>query len=575
MTAATDPTTLALTGQLPAILIAATVLALPTSLVLLRLYRRAVLRSMRAGARGGRSPGAPPAAPPLPPEQRPDLTITSYGGGPESEPEPSARSLLARLARSRRRAAGVYALGGFTFALVMVTAFLVSTRIEFLPVRFLFLFWGYAWPVVFTTTLALGSRLRTMLLATAVYVAILIGLGAIGVARSPTFDWGQAALYWMSSNLPPSVLLLFFLNRRVRAVGPLVFVFMVLGVAGAAVVVAVAGSSERLLRAAVTVGSALGLEASGIFVGLHLLGFLLLGVAGWFALLWIRRRYERKLVSDESITFDAIWLLFGVEQSIGLAFEGAGWVLSGVVAFVAYKLVTRLALSAATRSQREAPNLKLLLLRVFALGRRSERLLEAVGAYWRHAGSIQLIAGPDLITKIVEPHEFLDFLRGRLARRFVDGPETLERRLSEMDLERDHDGRFRVNEFFCHDDTWRVVLSRLVGHGDTVLMDLRSFSPANAGVTFEVEELLNRVRLERVVFAIDRTTSREYLSQVVEQACGRLAPTSPNLGRPVRLLLMEVEGSSSDIQPLLGALCTAATATPSSLPDSSLTGALS
>jgi hypothetical protein len=574
MTAATDPTTLALTGQLPAILIAATLLALPTSLVLLWLYRRAVLRSMLAGAPGVRSPRPPPPTPPAAPGQRPDLTITSYGRDPESELDPSARSLLARLARSRLRAAGAYALGGFTFALVMAAAFLASTGIEFLPVRFLFLFWGYAWPVVFTTTLTLGSRLRTMLLTTAAYVVVFIGLGAISVARSPTFDWGQAALYWASSNLPPSVLLLFFLNRRVRAVGPLVFVFMVLAVTGAAVVVAVAGSSERLLRAAVSVGSAMGLEASGIFLGLHLLGFLLLGIAGWFALLWIRRRYERKLLSDESLTFDAIWLLFGVDQSIGLAFEGAGWVLSGVVAFAGYKVVTTLALSAATRPERDAPNVRLLLLRVFALGRRSERLLEAVGAYWRHAGSIQLIAGPDLITKIVEPHEFLDFLRGRLARRFVDGPETLDLRLSEMDLERDHDGRFRVNEFFCHDDTWRAVLSRLVSHGDTVLMDLRSFSPANAGVTFEVEELLNQVRLERVVFAIDRTTSRDYLSQVVEQVCGRLGSMSPNLGRPVRLRLMEVEGSNSDIEPLLGALCAAATAPASPVPDPSLTGVL-
>jgi hypothetical protein len=573
MTGATDPITLALTGQLPAILIVATLLALPTSLALLWLYRRAVLRSMRAAAPGVRSPPASQGpAPPSTPGQPPDLTITSYDRDPKSYLEPSARSFLAQLARSRRRAAGAYALGGAAFAVVMTSAFLVSSHIEFLPVRFLLLFWAYAWPVVFTTTLVLGSRLRTMLLCTAGYVAVYIALGAIGMARSPTFDWGQAALFFAINNLPASVLLMFFLNRRVRAVGPLVLVFMVLAVTGATVVVALTGSSERLMRAVVTAGSAVGLQATGIFVGLHLLGFLLLGIVGWLALLWIRRRYERKRVSDESLTFDAIWLLFGVDQSIGLAFAGAWWVLSGVVAFAAYKLVMALALSAATRSDRDAPNIRLLLLRVFALGRRSERLLEAVGAYWRHAGSIQLIAGPDLITKVVEPHEFLDFLRGRLARRFVDGPETLERRVSEMDLERDHDGRFRVNEFFCHDDTWRAVLARLVSHGDTILMDLRSFSPANAGVTFEVEALLNQVRLERVVFAIDRTTSREYLGEVVEQACGRLGPTSPNLGRPVRLRLMEVEGSNSDIEPLLGALCAAATASP--VPDPSPTGAL-
>jgi hypothetical protein len=557
MTTAADPTTLALTGQLPMILIAAVLLALPTALLLLWLYRRAVLRSMRAGARSPAATAGP--NPPSTPALRPELTITSWGRGSDMHLGPPAETLLRRLRRSRRRTAGAYALGGAGFALVMTWAFLVSSGIEFAPVRSLLLFQAYAWPVVFTTTLALGSSLRVMLAGTAAYAAVFIALAAIAVARSPESSWSQVAVFWAINNLPPSVLLLFFLNRRVRAVGPLVLVFMVLAVTGATVLVTVTGSSDRFLWAAITVGSAVGLGALGVLIGLHLLGFLVLGIAGWFALLWIRGRYERKQVSDESITFDAVWLLFGVEQSIGLAFQGAGWVLSGLVAFAAYKLATGLALSALrSRSGAEAANVGLLLLRVFALGRRSERLFEAVGAYWRHVGSIQLIAGPDLITKVVEPHEFLDFLRGRLARRFVDGPETLERRLSEMDLERDHDGRFRVNEFFCHDHTWRAVLARLVSQGDTVLMDLRSFSPANAGVTFELEELLNQVRLERIVFAIDRTTSREYLGEVIEQACGRLRPASPNLGHPVRLRLLEVEDSSSGIERLLRALCAAA-----------------
>jgi hypothetical protein len=53
MSATTDPTTLALTGALPGVLIGGALLALPVSLLLLWLYRRAVLRSMNAAARGG------------------------------------------------------------------------------------------------------------------------------------------------------------------------------------------------------------------------------------------------------------------------------------------------------------------------------------------------------------------------------------------------------------------------------------------------------------------------------------------------------------------------------------------
>jgi len=39
------------------------------------------------------------------------------------------------------------------------------------------------------------------------------------------------------------------------------------------------------------------------------------------------------------------------------------------------------------------------------------------GARWRHAGSIQLIAGVDLATANLEPHELLDYVRGALRTR--------------------------------------------------------------------------------------------------------------------------------------------------------------
>ena len=84
-----------------------------------------------------------------------------------------------------------------------------------------------------------------------------------------------------------------------------------------------------------------------------------------------------------------------------------------------------------------------------------------------------MIAGPDLATSTVEPHEFLDFVSGRMARRFIDSAQTLDLRISQMDLEPDFDNRLRVNDFFCHDDTWRMTLARLAGESDAVLMDLR------------------------------------------------------------------------------------------------------
>ncbi len=88
------------------------------------------------------------------------------------------------------------------------------------------------------------------------------------------------------------------------------------------------------------------------------------------------------------------------------------WGLSGLLAFVIYKVVSRVGFSLLHRKESPArKSTTLLLLRVFALGKRSERLFDALATHWRHAGSILLIAGPDLATTTAEPHEIWDFLK--------------------------------------------------------------------------------------------------------------------------------------------------------------------
>lgn len=144
-----------------------------------------------------------------------------------------------------------------------------------------------------------------------------------------------------------------------------------------------------------------------------------------------------------------MWLLFGVVQSITLVFEGWAWIFTGFAAFAVYKLAVGVGFAGLRRqSMGDTGRLSLLLLRVFALGRRSERLFHMLSKLWLRAGSINLIAGPDLVTATVEPHEFLDFLGRRLSRRFVRDEADLQSRQSRMDDKPDPDGRHRVNEFF-------------------------------------------------------------------------------------------------------------------------------
>jgi hypothetical protein len=284
-----------------------------------------------------------------------------------------------------------------------------------------------------------------------------------------------------------------------------------------------------------------------------LAGFAVFGYAGWLLLERIGRGYQQRKMSDQSLTLDAMWLMFGVVQSITLAFEGWSWVLAGPAAFVAYEAVAWLGFAITGVAKPAGSSPTLLLLRVFSLGNRSERLFDALSKRWLRAGSISMIAGPDLVMSTVEPHEFLDFVGGRLSRRFVRSGADLEARLQAMARGPDPDGRYRVNEFFCYADTWQPTMRSLAAGADAVLMDLRSFSASNQGCIFELEQLLDTVPLERVVLLLDDTTDGPLLERTLQDSWRRVRPDSPNLGSkpPAVRLVRAAAGSAAGVRGLI------------------------
>ena len=523
-----DALTVALTGQLSIVLIVAAIIALAASLFLLRRYRRAVIRSMQRRTRSEISTLTgflPPGEPLKPPETMPPFTFVNTDTLGSTILK---NNFLYKAIRLRPwLVAIVYTVAGLGFAATMTAAFLLSSKMALLPLRFLYLTWVNAWPVVPTTNLVANVTRRGRVIVFAVYLFSGIGLSVPLLNRSPDLTIFQLVYLWFDANLIPSILLLFFLNRRIRAVGPLVLIFMIVGAMGATSLVSVAGSHPKLLRAISNFAYSIGLGAASTVWGLHLLGFAVFAIVGWVVLDSLRQMYEHKKMSDQSVTVDTIWLTFGIVNSMGLVFQGARWMLSGLVAFAAFKIVAVLGFSLLRRRKNSAAP-RLLLLRVFALGKRSERLYDALGKHWRTAGSIQMIAGPDLATTTVEPHEFLDFVTGKLARRFIDSGQTLDLRIEQMDLEPDSDAHYRVAEFFCHDDTWKITLGRLADESDAVLMDLRGFSQNNAGCIFEINELFNLVPLQRVVFVIDKSTDQQFMRNTMQTAWQQIKEHSPN-----------------------------------------------
>ena len=556
--------TVALTGQLPFIIVVATILAFVTSFLLLRVYRRRVIKSMgrRSSSVLLESKGYLPPEPEHKPNDAP-LSFHFVDRG-----QAASRGDADKLFRSARRRRWINALvntlAGACFAATMTAAFLSAGKMDFAPFRFAYLTWINIWPALIAIDLIVGPSRRSRLFGLIGYFASGAIIAAIVLAKNPTLPVGQLLYLWLDLNGIPTVLLLIFLNRRIRALGPLLLVFMTIAVTGATLTTSVVGKNPKLLKAVGEFSFSIGLSPTGMMIGLHVIGFVACAIVGWFILDLLRQLYESKRISEQSITVDAMWLLFGIVNSIGLVFEGYRWIASGFVAFAIYKLVAAGLFNVFGVCRRAKCNgQRLLLLRVFALGKRSEQLYDTLGKSWRNVGSIQMIAGPDLATTTIEPHEFLDFVSGKLDRRFIDNGRTLDLRIGQMDLAPDREGQFRVTEFFCHDDTWKMTLARLADDSDAVLMDLRGFSQANAGCVFEIHEIFNVVPLTRAVFAIDASTDQAFMRQTMENAWRQVKDRSPNHRLAAgKIALVQLSATGGGIQDLLYAICNAATPRP-------------
>lgn len=460
-----------------------------------------------------------------------------------------------KLVRTPWRVAIVYALAGCAFALITAAALVFSAgSYKFWIAAFILVFWIRAWPIVLTVNIVALANFRARFVTVILYFAVLAVISIAINLTSSHPSWAGPAELWLISAGLPSLLLLAFLNRRIRAVGPLVLIFLTISAFGSLLVISLLGNSEVAMRLLAFADRAI--PGLVILVAFVFLGFALAAPFGWLMLLWIRKRYQLKKTSDQTITIDAIWLLFGVVISLQLSQDGL-WALSGLFAFLVYKIVSLIGLHLIRPSS--AVDRKLLVLRVFALGKRSRRLFRWLAMYWRYAGSVQLIAGTDLAAENLEPHEFLDFLSGKLGRSFIDDPQMLDRKLAEMDAHPDHDGRFRVNEFFCHDNTWRMVLDRLVSNTDVVFMDLRGFSRLNGGCIFEINELINVVSLDRVQFITDSTTDEPFLVENIRQSWQHIRHNSPNaLSKSPQLRMFRLNRTSGgELKALLRALAAA------------------
>jgi hypothetical protein len=450
------------------------------------------------------------------------------------------------------RLAAAHAIAGLSFGIVAALLLLVLSGTEIAPLRFAAVAWSYTWPTVLVLALLVGPGRRTQAAIVLCYAGGLVILClAAWLADTPELNVGAffslpGFLSPADINAVPSVFLLLFLNRAIRAIGPLVIVFTTVALLGSHVALSILANESVMMGAAELAGET-GIGGHGLFWGVATLGLLAGSWPAWRCVVFLRDRYAAKRLSDLMLTIYAIWLLQTLVLASSLFREqGLIGVAAAFLALLAWRLTLAAALRPVLADARTRPARELLLLRVFGIGRRSRRMIDLLAARWRVLGCIDLIAGPDLASRTVEPAIFLEFLRGRLRRLFIRTPDDLAERLADLDRRPDPDGRFRVNQLFCSGEIWKTAVTTLMSKASFVVMDLRGFGPERRGCVFELQTLLDTVEVGKLVLLVDATSDRKSLEQVLQERWRLLEVSSPNLASErAELVLYDVSGRES------------------------------
>lgn len=465
----------------------AALLALPITLLLLRLYRRSILRLMNLRGRGESGPSANPLT-----------TVVTRDGSVEASEGTSAIKAVVR--RNMVVVVAVSLLFGAAYALLL----LLRNDIDVSVYRLGYFMILYAWPGVIGVWVVTAGRRMWVCGSLAIYLAALLAIGLIGGGGVV-----ETLIPWLWALLPTAAVVA-FLARPFRGVGPIVLGTMMVGIVGSQVFASTVIGSEGLLDLWIDLFFAAGVtDAVVMFWGLDLVGFLLACAVAVAVARLLAGWYSRGGFSDHMLLLGSVFLVFAMDQSLAASPTdavtfglGLGiYAVMGGLSFLAYRLA---------HSTTARPT-SLLLLRVFSPNGVRQPLLDRVTARWRHLGPVRLIAAPDLAVATVEPDEFLVFVFGKLRRLFIDTTEALERRRRSLRLRPDPDGRFRVDEFFCFDNTWRPSVATLLGHTDAVLMDLRGFGPGNDGCIAEIRMLASGHAMPRTVLLVDSSTDRSLL----------------------------------------------------------------
>ena len=374
----------------------------------------------------------------------------------------------------------------------------------------------YLWPLV--PGLALFWRwshkrlFATMLLwVTAVFALLLWEFDLLLALKFVAFEIA----------LPLVLLFLIFLGSATRAIAPWLLMpaamLVAAALAGLEALTYMAQRESPLLKSLIAPLEWLP-RWIGVFV-VFALFMLLFAIIAWWPMRMLGRAlghaYSRKWLSDLLVVFTGVWAFALTDRVLSLSTD------AGAKAFALYLplLWIPAVMLFAGRRRRAGRAPTLLVLRVFQRDQQAQSLFDHVVERWRLSGNTLLIAGTDLADRTLDADDIFQFLDRRLAERFIVSPADVARRTAAFDMAVDIDGRYRVNECYCHDTTWQYALQALIRYSDVVLMDLRGFQVNNAGCRYELTTLAQAERELRVVVLTDSRTDRAAAQEAI--ASGR------------------------------------------------------
>jgi hypothetical protein len=251
---------------------------------------------------------------------------------------------------------------------------------------------------------------------------------------------------------------------------------------------------------------------------------------------------------------------------------------------------------------RKGNNAKLLILRVFLLGKTSTFTFKNLASVWKHFGSYFTVADPSFYkvnwkqkfninfplyiilffafyTMVVDPNReiegdiFLSFIfllfagnllfvifgRIQMKLKFMTTSEALDKRLSKLQRAPTFlDGTFRPDPVMCYDNTWKLAVDGLIDKSDVVLMDLRGFSENNKGCAYEVNVLFDSKPTHNIVFLAYEEAVPQ-VRELIKTQWAELSDQSPNLkiATPYTTLYTINKENSRDIEGVADALLSA------------------